>query len=381
MQNLGIYVHIPFCKRKCLYCDFCSHPPAENREIERYLNALMLNMQDFRAAAHGYTVDTVYIGGGTPSLLKKEQLRRLLTCIFDCFSVDKNAEISMEVNPGTVDKTYLKAAKKYGVNRISFGLQSTFDDELRALGRIHTYASFLDSYQAAQAVGFENINLDLMYGIPMQTAESFVTTLSRATELSPAHISVYGLKIEEGTPFYRMRDTLPLPDEETEYKMYLDAHTILCEAGYEHYEISNYAKAGMRSRHNLRYWKNQYYLGFGVAAHSYFGGQRYAYTKDMDAYISEMEVPRDMSSILSECTDIDVFTKETEYVMLGLRLFDGISFEDYRANFGADFMQKYGAKLKTYIDGGFMRADRRTCAFTQKGMYVSNYILSDILEF
>ena len=381
MQKLGIYAHIPFCKRKCLYCDFCSHTPKGQSEVERYLNALMLHMQDFRAAAHGQTVDTVYIGGGTPSLLQKDQLKRLLSCIFDCFSVEKNAEISMECNPGTVDKAYLKAAKKYGVNRVSFGLQSTFDEELRALGRIHTYAEFSESYRAAVAAGFDNINLDLMYGIPKQTPESFSETLSRVIKLSPAHVSVYGLKIEEGTPFYEKKDTLKLPDEETEYKMYFDAHNILCAAGYEHYEISNFAKPGKRSRHNLRYWQNESYLGFGVSAHSCFCGQRYAYTKDMDAYIGEMEVPTDISSILSECNDIDVFTRETEYVMLGLRLFDGIDFAAYRANFGADFMQKYGAKLKPYIDGGFVRVGKRACAFTLKGMYVSNYILSDILEF
>ncbi len=380
-QPLGIYIHIPFCKSKCGYCDFCSHPPESEREIERYLNALMLNMQDFSAAAQGCSVDTVYIGGGTPTLLAPKQLHALLDCVRDAFDVEKDAEITAEANPGTVDRRALRALRKSGVNRISFGLQSANDAELRALGRIHTRADFEKSYADARQAGFENINIDLMYGIPYQTRESFAKTLDFVRALSPEHLSVYGLKIEEGTPFYARRDSLPLPDEETEYKLYLDAHRTLSDAGFEHYEVSNFARRGFRSRHNLRYWLDENYLGFGVAAHSYFNNQRYAYVSDMDAYIREMESPRDMAGILSECTDIDVFTKETEYVMLRLRLFEGLSLDAYKATFGRDFLAKYGKKLERYIAGGFMHAKVGRIAFTVKGMYVSNYILSDLLEF
>lgn len=380
-QPLGIYIHIPFCKSKCGYCDFCSHPPESEREIERYLNALMLNMQDFSAAAQSCSVDTVYIGGGTPTLLAPKQLHALLDCVRDAFDVEKDAEITTEANPGTVDRRALRALRKSGVNRISFGLQSANDAELRALGRIHTRADFEKSYADARQAGFENINIDLMYGIPYQTRESFAKTLDFVRALSPEHLSVYGLKIEEGTPFYAKRDSLPLPDEETEYKLYLDAHRTLSDAGFEHYEVSNFARRGFRSRHNLRYWLGENYLGFGVAAHSYFNNQRYAYVADMDAYIREMESPRDMAGILSECTDIDVFTKETEYVMLRLRLFEGLSLDAYKATFGRDFLAKYGKKLERYIAGGFMHAKVGRIAFTVKGMYVSNYILSDLLEF
>lgn len=380
-QPLGIYIHIPFCKSKCGYCDFCSHPPADEREIERYLNALMLNMQDFSAAAQHCTVDTVYIGGGTPTLLAPKQLRTLLDCVFDAFDIEKDAEITAEANPGTVDRRALRTLRKSGINRISFGLQSANDEELRALGRIHTRADFEKSYDDARRAGFDNINIDLMYGIPHQTRESFAKTLEFVRALSPEHLSVYGLKIEEGTPFYTRRDSLPLPDEEAEYKMYLAAHKVLTDAGYEHYEISNFARRGFRSRHNLRYWLDETYLGFGTAAHSYFNNQRYAYTDDMNAYIGEMESPHDISSILSECTDIDIFTKETEYVMLRLRLFDGLSLDEYKATFGRDFIAKYGKKLERYIKGGFMHAKVGRIAFTVKGMYVSNYILSDLLEF
>lgn len=380
MENIGIYVHIPFCVSKCGYCDFCSHPPAKG-EADRYLNALMLHMQDFSGAAENCVVDTVYIGGGTPTLLSKKQMKELIGCIKTSFNIEKNAEFTVEANPGTVDKGYLKHLLSLGVNRISFGLQSASDTELRALGRIHTAADFVESFKAARAAGFRNISVDLMYGIPYQTEQSFNATLNFVKTLMPEHISVYGLKIEEGTRFYKERASLPLPYEETEYRMYKAAHRILEGADYEHYEISNYARRGFASKHNLRYWNNEKYLGFGVAAHSYFAGQRYAYVDDIELYMLEMEHPTDMSRILSECTDIDVFTKESEYVMLRMRLFRGVDLAEYRSEFGEDFVKKYGEKLSRYVNGGFVTLDARHCAFTLKGMYVSNYILSEILDF
>ncbi|MBQ4556786.1 MAG: radical SAM family heme chaperone HemW [Clostridia bacterium] len=380
MKKLGIYVHIPFCKSKCGYCDFCSHPPRDG-ETDRYLNALMLHMQDFSGAAQDYVVDTVYVGGGTPSLLSKKQVKSLVECIKSSFELDKDVEFTIEANPGTVDKGYLRFLISLGINRISFGLQSASDKELEALGRIHTVADFEKSFKAARDAGFKNINVDLMYGIPHQSAVSFGETLEFVRGLDPEHISVYGLKIEEGTPFYQQKDKLPLPDEETEYKMYRTAHNVLENAGYKHYEISNFARRGFESKHNMRYWLDEKYLGFGISAHSYFAGQRYAYIDDMEKYIHEMEHPKNMSDILSECTDIDVFTKETEYVMLRMRLFDGVDINDYRQEFDRDFINKYGDKLKRYVEGGFVVLDNRHCAFTVKGMYVSNYILSDILDF
>ena len=379
-EKLGIYAHIPFCKSKCGYCDFCSHAPAKG-EADRYLNALMLHMQDFSRAAANCAVDTVFIGGGTPTLLTKKQMKALIECIRESFAVEKDAEWTVEANPGTVDKGYLRALLSMGVNRISFGFQSASDIELRALGRIHTRDEFAESFRAARAAGFCNINVDLMYGIPHQTEESFAKTLAYVKALDPEHISVYGLKIEEGTPFYAKRDRLPLPDEETEYKMYRKAHSFLESFGYKHYEISNFARPGFASRHNMRYWLAETYLGFGVSAHSYFQKQRYAYTDDMEAYMCEMEHPQNMSAILSECTDIDAAMQETEYVMLRMRLFDGLGLQDYSRTFGIDFLQKYGERLKRYVDGGFVKLDAARCAFTAKGMYVSNYILSDILEF
>ena len=379
-EKLGIYVHIPFCKSKCGYCDFCSHAPRKG-EADRYLNALMLHMQDFSEVAANSVVDTVFIGGGTPTLLTKKQMKALIGCIRESFAVEKDAEWTVEANPGTVDKGYLRALRAMGVNRISFGFQSASDTELRALGRIHTQAEFAESFRAARAAGFRNINVDLMYGIPHQTEASFAETLAYVRSLDPEHISVYGLKIEEGTPFFAKRESLPLPDEETEYKMYRMAHDTLEAAGYTHYEISNYARPGFASRHNMRYWLDERYLGFGVSAHSYFGNRRYAYTDDIEAYIGEMEHPHSLESILSEQSEIDAAMQETEFVMLRMRLFAGVDLSVYRETFQKEFVSVYGKPLKRYVDGGFVKLDGTRCAFTVKGMYVSNYILSEILEF
>ena len=341
----------------------------------------MLNIQDFSGAAEEYVADTVFIGGGTPTMLSKKQMKELVNCIRSSFKLDKDVEFTVEANPGTVDKRYLSSLVNMGINRISFGLQSANDNELRALGRIHTRDEFLQSYKDARAAGFKNVNIDLMYGIPEQTKESFENTLRFVKDLSPEHISVYGLKIEEGTPFYEKREVLPLPDEESEYRMYREAHTSLSAAGYKHYEISNYARQGYESRHNMRYWRDELYLGFGVSAHSYFGGQRYAYTDDVEKYVCEMETPKNMADVLSECSDIDVFTQETEFVMLRLRLFDGLVLSEYKKEFGRDFLLKYGDRIKKFVDGGFMSLDSTRLAFTVKGMYVSNYILSEMLDF
>ena len=379
-EKLGIYIHIPFCKSKCGYCDFCSHAPKKG-EISRYLNALLLNMQDFAVSARDYTVDTVFIGGGTPTLLSKRQIKDIIDALYTHFDIEKGAEITIEANPGTVDKGLLRSIRSAGINRISFGLQSANNNELCALGRIHTAEEFVESFNAARNAGFKNINVDIMYGIPYQSEESFRDTLEFVKSLSPEHISVYGLNIEEGTPFYDKKDSLPLPDEESEYRMYRAAHTSLEDAGYSHYEVSNYARRGFESKHNLRYWKNEKYLGFGASAHSYFCGQRYAYTDDIESYMLEMEHPTNISHIITECTDIDVFTKETEYVMLRMRLFGGIDFSDYRREFGEDFMHKYRDRLSQYVDGGFVNLTKSGCAFSVKGMYVSNYILSEILDF
>ena len=398
-KKLGLYVHIPFCHAKCAYCDFYSQSGASDALMQRYTDALLLQMEDYSAAARGHVVDSVFIGGGTPTALPVDTMCELLSGIHRNFNVARGAEFTMEANPATVTLASLKKYRKMGVNRLSIGLQSAQEDELAALSRIHTLEDFEASYKAARQAGFDNISVDLMYGIPLQTADSFARTLDYVTAIAPEHISVYGLKIEDGTPFARLRDTLILPDEDTEADMYLDCIYNLAARGYHQYEISNFAKLGRECRHNLKYWNCEEYLGLGCAAHSYFNNMRFSMKRDMMLYIDSMEADMTKGGML---TEDGIFMEEAhlktaqpidelytlapnervgEYIMLRLRLTEGISSTEFAARFGMNFDALYGRRLKIYIDNGFMRYDGERYSFTPKGMYVSNYILSTILDF
>ncbi|MBO5218272.1 MAG: radical SAM family heme chaperone HemW, partial [Clostridia bacterium] len=288
-KSLGLYIHIPFCHAKCAYCDFYSMSGADDELKQRYVDALLLQMEDYAAACRDYKIDTVYIGGGTPTTLPVKTMGELIDGIYRHFDVSRRAEFTMEANPATVSLHTLTKYRKSGVNRLSLGLQSANEQELTALSRIHSTADFEASYAAARKAGFENINVDLMYGIPLQTAETFSRSLDYVTALDPEHISVYGLKIEEGTPFSRQRDTLILPDEDTEADMYFDCIRHLETKNYRHYEISNFAKAGYECRHNLKYWNCDEYLGLGCASHSYFAETRFSMRRDMGLFIDAME--------------------------------------------------------------------------------------------
>ncbi len=398
-KKLGLYVHIPFCQSKCAYCDFYSLAGCEESDMRRYTDALLLQMEDYAKAADAYAVDTVFIGGGTPTVLPVKCMSEILDGIHRHFHVARDAEFTMEANPATISFATLKSYRKAGVNRLSMGLQSSSASELRALSRIHSRSDFEASYAAARKAGFDNINADVMFGIPMQTAESFSRTLDYVTSLSPEHISVYDLKIEENTPFGRAADTLILPDEDTEVEMYLDCVQHLETKGYRHYEISNFARPGFECRHNLKYWNCEEYLGLGCAAHSYFGGRRFSFKRDLPLYMDTMEA--DMtgcgaisdedvsvtpeylrsSGILDECYEIRPNERVGEYVMLRLRLADGISCTDFERRFGLNFGALYGRRLSLYIDNGFMTFDGERYAFTPKGMFVSNAILSALLDF
>ncbi len=398
-KKLGLYVHIPFCHAKCAYCDFYSQSGAGDELMQRYVDALLLQMEDYSAAAKDYVVDSVFIGGGTPTTLPTNMMGELINGINKRFNVAKNAEFTMEANPATVSQASLSKYRKMGVNRLSIGLQSAQSDELTALSRIHTVADFEASYNAARRAGFDNISVDVMYGIPLQTADSFSRTLDYVTSLSPEHISVYGLKIEEATPFARMRDTLILPDEDTEADMYLDAIRYLAVKGYRQYEISNFAKHGRECRHNLKYWNCDEYLGLGCAAHSYFANMRFSMKRDLMLYIDAMEADITGGGMftadgiameeeqMKNAQPIDEMYTVTpserigEYIMLKLRLTEGISSIEFSTRFGMNFDAVYGRRLKIYIDNGFMRYDGDRYSFTPKGMYVSNYILSAILDF
>lgn len=378
-ETLGLYIHIPYCLRKCAYCDFYS--VTEQNTFERYADALLLHMEDYAESAKNRVVDTVFIGGGTPTILPKKTLLSIIDGIYHDFNIAPNVEFTIEANPATVSLGELKDYVKAGVTRLSIGMQSTHDNELKALSRVHNYDEFLRSYDIARKAGFNDINIDVMYGIPQQTKESLSQTLDRVLDLDPEHISLYGLQIEEGTPFANMADKLILPDEDTEFEMYLDSIDKLGMSGYEHYEISNFARPGYRCAHNLKYWNCEEYLGLGAAAHSYYNGRRFSFKPDVCAYIEALENPDSGVNILDENYTISPSERVGEYVMLRLRLSDGVDCDKFAALFGVSFEKLFGKYLRAYTEGGFMQKIGHTYSLTDSGFFVSNDILSTMLDF
>lgn len=371
-KKLGLYIHVPFCLKKCLYCDFCSFPAYSEEMMDTYVKRLNADIESYSKGFEG-VVDTIYFGGGTPTLLKERHFDSIFETINKHYAIEVNAEISCECNPATVDREYLKNINGIGVNRLSIGLQSANDSELRALGRAHTFGEFIETYENARAAGFDNLSVDLMYGIPEQTVESFGHTLTKVCEMLPEHVSAYALKIEEGTPFGKRKETLSLPSEDDECDMYEMCTKMLGERGYQKYEISNFARPGFESRHNVKYWMGEDYLGFGVAAHSYFEGERFSNSRDIAAYIRGEDITEERSAIPKK-------EQMTEYVMLRMRMTAGIELSDFKTRFGLDLFDFCGS-LDRYISAGFMKADAGRIAFTDRGIFVSNTILSDILEF
>ena len=373
-KRLGLYLHIPFCRSKCNYCDFCSLPNRSERDFQAYTEALCRDLAAWSGACRDYTVDTVYFGGGTPTLLPSAMLIRLLETLAAEYRLAEHTEITVECNPATATKETLSQLRQAGFNRLSIGLQSANDGELRALGRAHTVRDFEATFADARAVGFSNISADVMMGIPEQTPASWQQTLSFLCGLRPEHISAYGLTVEEETPFGRMGERLVLPSEEQSEQMYFSGIELLREHGYAQYEISNFATEGFASRHNLKYWRCEEYLGFGPAAHSDFGGCRFGNSRDVDAYMAGKNIRES-----EEYPDGEERLLET--VMLGMRLAEGIDLDAIAARFGEEWASNYREQLVPYLQGGFVRATERGYAFTPKGMYVSNTILSSILAF
>ena len=388
-RPIGLYLHIPFCRSKCPYCDFCSYPRPTRELMEAYTHELARRI---RKAGETYAVhtrgeaavpsplpvDTVYFGGGTPSLLSTRCVHELLSAVHRAFHVLPDAEITMECNPAAVTPEMMALWSACGVNRMSLGAQSAQPDELKALGRLHRWEDVVNTVRAARDVGIGNINLDFMLGIPHQTPNSLADTLSRALELEPTHLSAYTLMLEEGTPFYRRgRASLGLPaDEDTAdeqaVSLWEQASATLRAAGYEHYEISNYARPGFRSRHNLHTWQCHDYLGLGVAAHSCMNGERFGQSRDLDGFLRG----EDITEFRQVLTPAD---KESEYIMLALRLSDGISEEEFASRFGRDFWHTYGSSCIPYIDGGFLCREGGRIFLTERGFPVSNTVLADIL--
>lgn len=371
-KKLGIYIHIPFCIRKCNYCDFCSFPDASGSLMESYTAALCKKIRNFAPLAQEYSIDTVYFGGGTPTLLSAELFEKILSVLFSEYDIEGDAEISCECNPASIDAYGLGALRKMGINRLSIGLQSANENELRALGRVHSFEDFKRTFREARAAGFDNISADLMYGIPHQTEESFRHTLHSLVELSPEHISAYGLKIEDGTAFARTADTLPLPDEDVEYNMYCLLTELLENHGYRRYEISNFAKKGFESRHNMRYWQRGEYIGFGVAAHSFFGGERFGNSRDISAFIRGEDIVCEREVL----TDNDLLD---EYIMLSLRLSSGLRRGEFQRLSGKTVEDAF-PQLRGLVEGGFLHDDGESISFTTKGFFVSNVILADMLN-
>ena len=369
---LELYVHIPFCVRKCQYCDFLSGPSDEETK-DRYIEALL---KEIRAAEHteDYEIVSVFIGGGTPSALKAEAIASIMRTLQEKFFFCEDAEVTIEANPGTVDPEKLTIYRNVGINRLSLGLQSTDAEELKLLGRIHSYEEFLKSYEWAREAGFSNINIDLMFAIPGQTGEAWRQHLYQVAELNPEHISAYSLIIEEGTPF--AEQNLDLPDEDTEYQMYEDTAEILERYGYRQYEISNYAKQGYMCRHNAGYWQRREYLGFGLGASSLYGGMRFSNTHQMQEYLKESRNP---DQIRQDVTVLSRNERIEEFMFLGLRMTEGISEKKFEENFDVRLMDVYGNILQKYEETGFMEHIETKWRLTRKGIHVSNHILADFL--
>ncbi len=382
MKTLGLYVHIPFCISKCRYCDFYSVPKAEHPIPDDYIDALCVHMQDYALQCRDYAVTSVYFGGGTPSLLSVEQMKKLVKKLKSTFHLSSGCEISMEMNPKTAELPKLKAFRRMGVNRLSIGMQSFDDADLCLCGRAHTASDAVEVFTLARKAGFENISIDLMYGIPGQTLQTVTDNINTAIGLDPEHISFYGLKVEEGTPFWFDRNTLSFPDEEEERSMYFISSGLLERAGYHRYEISNFAKRGYVCRHNLRYWNCDEYIGFGPGAHSYFGGKRFSLKKDIELYTASFDLQKNVTeSLLDEYIDIPYPSRVAEYVMLRFRLAAGIHCDTFRKRFGRDFEEIYLDRLAPYIRSGHVLKTEKGYAFSPEGMYVSNYILARVVDF
>lgn len=373
-RELELYIHIPFCMKKCAYCDFLS-ASAGMEEKRAYFDALIREIRNCGDFSN-YTVVSVFFGGGTPSVFSGEWIASVMDEIKKHFTLKNDAEITIEANPGTVDREKLSYYRKAGINRISFGCQSADDTELKKLGRIHTWAEFLESYKMARDAGFDNINVDLMSALPGQNAASWEHTLEKVTALGPEHISAYSLIIEEGTPFYEMQDQLELPDEDEERLMYERTAQILREYGYEQYEISNYAKTGKACRHNIGYWTGVDYLGLGLGSSSYINGSRFHNTTDMKEYLEVCEDPVRMRQEVQKLSEQE---KMEEFMILGLRMNAGVTEQEFERRFGLPMEQVYGSVLSKYIGEEFLKRKNGRVFFTRKGISVSNVILADML--
>lgn len=372
---LGLYVHIPFCVRKCNYCDFLSFS-ADEQKKRQYVHALVQEMESWRSNVSGYELDTIFIGGGTPSVLSVPDMDFLFQGISDSFSQGGKPEFTIECNPGTVDEEKLSLYRQAGVNRLSFGMQSTVDKELRHLGRIHSYEEFLHSYQLARRMSFDNINVDIMSAIPEQTLESYETTLHRVTELAPEHISSYSLIIEEGTPFYEWYSSVPPVDEDMDRQMYERTEEVLAAAGYERYEISNYARPGRECRHNIKYWQRSEYLGIGLGAASLMKECRFSNIRNLTAYVDGVQSG---GNLVEEKEELTLAESKAEFMYLGLRMMQGISRKQFEMTFGETLANCYGKEILKCERQGLLERQGDRVLLTKRGIDVSNRVFAEFV--
>ena len=371
-KRLGIYIHIPFCKSKCEYCDFYSIGGSRDRRVtDDYLQALADHIREAGRLAPEYLVDTVYFGGGTPSFFGAENLEKILDEIHKSFRLSVEAEITLEANPDSVTLQAMKKLVRAGFNRISIGVQSDDDEMLKKLGRPHNFHQAKQALTLARQAGFGNISLDLMYGLPNQTLTAWKETVLRIVGLRPEHISCYALKVEEGTPLWSYKELANLPDDDTQADMYLAASDILRDYGYEHYEISNFAKKGFASKHNLKYRTGGEYLGFGPTAASDFAGKRFTILRDLQGYIQGIAKKE---TVLSECETIPARERAGEYVMLRLRTSDGISAEEYERQYLMPFAPLEKA-MQRFREKGYAVYENDRWHLTEPGWLVSNQII------
>ena len=373
---LGIYVHVPFCRSKCQYCDFYSLTEKDDKMMDAYLNAMLAHIRETGALAPAYKVDTIYFGGGTPSFFGAEGLATILSAIRRNFDVDYNAEITLEANPDSISDSFLKRMKAEGFNRISLGVQCADDEILKKIGRPHNYEQAVTAVQRIRTAGFKNISVDLMYGLPGQTLVGWRNTLESILNLNPEHISCYGLKVEEGTPLYEYKDYCNLPTDDDQADMYLAACELLRSYGFRQYEISNFARKGLYSRHNMKYWTGGEYLGFGPNASSDFAGKRFTIIRDLQGYISGI---KNGGEVLQEIDEIPLRERAGEYLMLRLRTISGINRAEYEKAFLLPFDPIEEALEKSRSFGHAVKTEEGRWHLTPKGFLISNSIISDLL--
>ena len=379
-EELGIYIHIPFCKKKCYYCDFVSY---ENqiKQVENYIQEIKKEMQEYDFSK--YNVTTIYIGGGTPSYINENYIEELMQELKEKLIENKtkfeDMEITIEVNPGTIAKNKLETYKKSGINRISIGLQSTNDKLLKQIGRIHNYEQFLETYQLAKQVGFENINIDLMIGLPNQTIQDIKHDLEEIQRLSPNHVSVYSLIVEENTKIEKLINDgeLQLPTEETERQMYWYVKNKLEEIGYKHYEISNFAKLGKESKHNLNCWEQKQYIGLGASAHSYLNGIRYSnakFTQNCEGDLFKWDFKNKKIEEKQNLED-----KKREYMLLGLRKIEGVSIKKFKEKYVDNPIYLYRKELEKLVTQNLLIIDGDNIRLTNKGIDLANLVWQEFV--